>query len=205
MKNSILIILMIWISNNLYGQVSTIQTHQDGHSISWGSVSAAGENYGFYGQSFTTSKPSKLHSISVYIFDHPDYKESEANINFSIWKILDNTKTEIYNSENISIQVEEVGGWKTYTFDDPPALEQGNYIAAVGQNEVQGFVGFGNGIRHETYEGDMWGKFPLDNSSNGKEWFLISDLIKKMNVDIDEFQLERFNNSCLMMKLELIK
>lgn len=171
--------------------------------IRWGSVSSQGENYGFYGQEFVFDKLQNLKSISVFIYDHPDHDETKSTINFSIWDFMERPNKELLVSNKIQIQENEVGNWKTYKLDKPFKIKKGKYLIAVGQTKKQGFVAFGNQSKKEGYQSKSWIKAPFGIFSKGEKWTSMDELMKNINPNITQEQLNTFDKSCVMMKLEL--
>jgi len=142
-----------------------IFNYKENESISWGSLSAKIPNYGFYGQEFVIAEDIYLVSIAVYIYDHKEYIETKTSINFSIWSLADVPEKVLFLSEAQQIEPDEVGSWKTYTFENPIKLKDGKYLFAVGQSRQYGFIAFGIGIVKSGYHNKFWIK------SDGREWF----------------------------------
>ncbi len=180
-----------------------IENYNKDEKISWGSVSAQGANYGFYGQEFIFDKSQNLTSISVFIFDHLDHDETKSTINFSIWDFTARPNKELLLSDEIQIQENEVGNWKTYKLEKPFKIKKGKYLIAVGQPKIQGFVAFGNQNKKEGYQSKFWIKAPFGNFSKGKEWTNLAEIMRKANPNITQEELNTLGKACLMMKLEL--
>ena len=163
--------------------------YKENESIYWGSLSAKIPNYGFYGQEFDIAEDTYLESISVYIYDHKKYVETKTSINFSILSLADVPEKVLFLSEAQQIEPDEVGSWKTYTFENPMKLKDGKYLFAVGQSRQYGFIAFGIGIVKSGYHNKFWIK------SDGREWF---DLL---TADGPEEVPDRFYDAIVMIRI----
>lgn len=143
--------------------------------VHWGSLSVHRPSAGFYGQYFSFDEPVILKSISVFVYDHPDYSETEASINFGVWAFNGRPTDEIYLSGPEIVQASEVGGWKTFEIPVYLELEAGQYVLGAGQRDVQRFVAFGNAraVSHAKHGHWLTKDYPsrVDGSSG---WIQIS-------------------------------
>ena len=112
---------------------------------------------------------------------------------------------EVYNSDGITLENEHLGNWLTCNFETPFLLDTGSYIIAVGQNEIQGHVGFGNEELDPDYQGKLWCKFPIDYILDGSQWLEAEEYLKVLGPGITKKRLERLDNFCVMLKLEILE
>jgi hypothetical protein len=199
MKTPFLFFLMLGFFQNLSSQ-QIISNFQENQTISWGSVSAQGPSFGFYGQEFVFPENVEINAVSVYIFDHADHDETKASINYSIWSFDEKPVAEIFSSEAVQVSSDEIKGWKAYTFKKPLKLEKGKYLFGVGQPAIQGFVAFGDGIAKEGYKSNFWCMMPLEGFSDGKNWFNILELMELAGVP--EEDRKKLEQAVVMMKIE---
>jgi len=199
MKTPFLFFLMLGFFQNLSSQ-QIISNFQENQTISWGSVSAQGPSFGFYGQEFVFPENVEINAVSVYIFDHADHDETKASINFSIWSFDEKPVAEIFLSEAVQVTSDEIKGWKTYTFKMPLKLEKGKYLFGVGQPAIQGFVAFGNGSTKEGYKSNLWFKVPIEGFSDGTNWFKILEYLELAGVAEEE--KKAIEQAVVMMKIE---
>ena len=198
-----ILFLILLLSSCSTSKITTIENYQGNKDISWGSVSAQSPNYGFYGQEFEFQKNTKIESISVFVFDHEDYDETKATINFSIWEFEEKPMKELFISKKVEVLKNEIDNWKTYKFKKPFQLKKGKYLFAVGQPDLQGFIAFGNGLRKNGYSGSLWMKSPMGEIIDGTEWLTIVDIMKSLDPNVPDNQLIMFYEACVMMKLEI--
>lgn len=199
MKTTFLFLLLSGFVQNLLSQ-QTITNFQENQHISWGSVSAQGPSFGFYGQEFTFAKNVKINAISVYIYDHPDHDETKATINYTVWGFDDKPGKELFQSEAVQVAGNEVNGWKTYTFKKPKKLKKGKYLIGAGQPGVQGFVAFGDGVAKEGYKSRFWCMMPIEGYSDGKNWFNLLELMESFG--IPEEEKVKIEQAVVMMKID---
>lgn len=180
---------------------TTLSNFQENQTITWGSVSAQGPSFGFYGMEFTFTKTVRIESVSVFIVDRKSEDETKATINFTVWSIKDKPMKELFLSEALPIAGSEVDGWKTFKFKKPMKLKKGTYLFGVGQPEIQGFVAFGGGKALPGYTSRYWGKMAIEGFSNGKEWIDLTDIIEGMGAS--EADIKMMKESVVMMKITL--
>ena len=179
MKPRLIVVLMTLLSFiNCLAQDIRVN-FKENEKITYGSLSAQGPNYGFYGQEFEFLKDVELLSFSVYIVQRPDHAdETKSTINYSIWSFEAMPKNEIFLSEPVNITQGEINNWKKFQLSTPLKLSKGKYLFAVGQSKIQGFVAFGNGIANDDYHSKLWAKTPQEGYSDGTKWF---DLLEAAN------------------------
>ena len=195
--------VLFLFTNTLSAQkVLTIENFQSNQDIRWGSVSAQEPNYGFYGNEFEFDKDVKIVSVSVFIYDHKDYDEKKATVNFAIWGFEEKPTNELFISDEVQVLENEINNWKTYQFQEPLRLKKGEYLFAIGQSKIQGFVGFGNGTKIEGYSSGMWMKSSMGFYSNGKKWINLIEIMESQNSM--EAQIESLKKGCVMMKVNVI-
>jgi len=199
MKFQIAILLILGFSSEIQTQ-TIVANFQENQDIRWGSVSAQGPSFGFYGQEFTFSKNIKLKSISVFIFDHRDHDEAKSTVNFSIWGFNDKPSRELFRSDSIKVDSKEINGWKTYTFKKSKKLKKGKYLIGIGQPQIQGFVGFGMGTAKQGYKSKFWARMPFEGFSDGTKWLDMADTVKSMGASEEEIKM--MESAVVMMKLE---
>ncbi len=203
MKTFGIISILCLLINPSFSQM-IISTVADGESdIRWGSVSASGPNWGFYGQEIDLKEDSKLSSISVFIYDHKDHDETEATINFALWEMKERPSSQIFLSAPEKIEKKHVGGWIEYELPAPLSLKAGKYLIVVGQPKPQGFVAFGSQQRKEGYHGKAWNKAPLMGFTDGKEWLTIRDIVEKIGGAGQGINIEEMESHAVMMKVKL--
>lgn len=199
MKTPFLFLLMLGFFQNLSSQ-QIISNFQENQAIRWGSVSAQGPSFGFYGQEFVFPENVEIYAISVYIFDHADHDETKASINYSIWSFDEKPVAEIFLSEAVQVTGTEIKAWKTYTFKMPIKLEKGKYLFGVGQPEIQGFVAFGDGIAKEGHKSNFWLKMPMEGFSDGTNWYHLLELME--GSELSDEEKKTIEQAVLMMKIE---
>lgn len=199
MKTFYLILLLAGFARNLSSQ-QTITNFQENQSISWGSVSAQGPSFGFYGQEFVFTKNVKINAVSVYIYDHPVHDETKATINYTIWSFDNRPVKELFQSDAVQVTSNEVNGWKTYTFKKPKKLKKGKYLIGAGQPGIQGFVAFGDGVAKEGYNSRFWCMMPIEGYSKGKDWFNLLELMEEYG--ITEEEKTKIEQAVVMMKID---
>jgi len=197
-----LFVFAILLVFNATAQRLVIENSKENEEMRWGSVSAQKPNYGFYGQEFEFLNDVEIKSIAVYVYDHPEYNEEEATINYAVWSFDSIPQKELYLSDAVKVSGDEIGNWKTYVFPEPLKVKKGKYLFAVGQSEIQGFVGFGNGVAKDGYKSKGWTTMPIEGYSDGSEWFDMHQLLNSMP-DISEEQKKEITNSTIMMKVEV--
>ena len=172
----------------------------ENQDTTWGSVSAEKPNYGFYGQEFTFAKNVVINSFSCFIIDHPKYDETQATVNFAVWSFNKKPIQELYLSPAQTIQSSELKNWKTYAFPKPIKLKKGTYLFAVGQSEIQGFVGFGGTVAKKGYENTFWMKSSMEGSFDGKTWHSNSEMAVILKLSEEEKKI--LSSSVNMMKID---
>jgi hypothetical protein len=146
MKFHFAFMLVLGFSSAIHSQ-TVVSNFQENKPVTWSGLWDGKEpSYGFYGQEFTFPNSIKLKSVSVFIFDHADFDESNATVNFSLWNFDNKPKTELFLSDAIKVEKSEINGWKTFTFKKPKKIKKGKYLVGIGQSKIQGFVAFGSGV-----------------------------------------------------------
>ncbi len=157
--------LMAWTSGSALDRIFTLTGLHTADSLRWGSLSVDRPSSGFYGQPFVFQEQVALISISVFIINHSTFVETDAEINFGIWRYGDRPEDELFVSENQSISPGEAGAWKTFRFSQPFLLEAGTYVIGVGQTEPHAPIAFGNALSSDDNEGkEVWILTPYKDS-----------------------------------------
>ncbi|HOY16522.1 MAG TPA: hypothetical protein PLC89_04475 [Haliscomenobacter sp.] len=199
MKRTTLSSFFLLISCSLFSQ-QILTNYQESKDTLWGSVSAEKPNFGFYGHEFSFSKNAQIKTFSAFIVDRKKHDETKSTINFSIWTFDQKPQKELFRSKAVAILSSEIDNWKTYTFSKPLKLKKGNYLFAVGQSEIQGFVAFRSGWAKEGDSGKFWMMSPFDGFSDGKTWFQGNDLLRFTGASEEE--IKKIESAVTRMKIE---
>ncbi len=159
------IAFLAWASGSALDRTSSLASLQAEDSLRWGSLSVNHPSSGFYGQPFVFQNRVELMSISVFIIDHSEFVETDAEINFGIWRYEGRPEEDLFVSEGQSIGPDEVGAWKTFRFPQPFVLQAGAYVVGVGQTEPQAPIAFGNALSSDDNNGqEVWILSPYKES-----------------------------------------
>lgn len=199
MKFQFAILLILGFSFEIQSQ-TVVTNFQENQDINWLSVSAQGPGYGFYGQEFSSTKNVKLKAISVFIFDHAEHDETNSTVNFLVWSFDHKPLTELFRSDAIKVENNEINGWKTFTFKKPKKVKKGRYLVGIGQPKIQGFVAFGSGVAKQDHKSRKWAMMPIEGYADGTAWVNMTEIAKSAGAS-DE-QVTNMENSVIMMKLE---
>ncbi len=123
--------------------------------------------YGYYGSEFFLQNPDTLTSIDVFIGQGSD---ASGTMNFTVGlfnEAGDSPDDEIFHSEEVPLDKNDIGNFKNYQLPEPLPLPAGRFVVATGQDTIQGVLAFG--FDDNEPEDAFWIISPV--AGGGYPWF----------------------------------